>query len=170
MTTPDPAAAKATARTTRAVPRALPRLLPLLFPFLPQPARIAASILTAATTIATALAWAGGLGNAGIVAGLRPVPLFAALVLTGFTVAAAALPRYAYRWLQRHDWPTDPSILLSFGAHILPGGALIVLLNVADGPSSTILAGVSAFGAVLWFVHEALTARRIHETATTDSG
>ncbi|NKE59705.1 hypothetical protein FXN61_23995 [Lentzea sp. PSKA42] len=146
------------------------RSLTVLFPFLPPVARVGAAGLLAATVVATALAWAGGLGGAGIVSGLRPVPLFAALTLTGGSIAAATLPRYAYRYLQAHDWHRadpnrDPSFLV-VSAHLIFAVLQIVLISVTTGaPSGSILAGVSMLGAVLWTVHEALTARRIDELA-----
>lgn len=148
--------------------RTVMRLLTALFPFLPPAARIGAAALLVASLAATVLAWAGGLGGAGIASGLRPVPLFAALTLSGGTIAAATLPRYAYRYLQARDWHradsrTDPFYLV-IGAHVIFIGLQITLLSVTNGaPSSSILAGVSTLGAILWIVHEALMARQIDE-------
>lgn len=155
----------------RSVPRLFKRLVIVLFPFLSVPARIAAAVLTAAMILTTVLAWMGTLGGAGISSGLRPVPMFAALVLTGTSIAAATLPRYAYNWLEKRGWPADDFAFgdLLFpvvGSHVILLGLQIILLNLSENhPSSQIMAGVAAVGVVLWIVHEALRAYRIHQEA-----
>lgn len=121
------------------------------------------------SVIPLVLAWAGALGGAGITSGLRPVPLFAALLLTGLTIAAAAIPRYTYRYLQARNWDrADPASIARevqiIGAHMILVVVQIVLVASSnDMPSSSILAGVSMLGTVLWGVHEALAARKIYE-------
>ncbi|GAA2679960.1 MULTISPECIES: hypothetical protein [Actinosynnema] len=170
MTLSDKAARPDKPRRGEGVREAARRLTVLLFPFLPGPARLGAAALAVATIVATALAWAGALGGAGISSGLtRPVPVFAALTLTGATIAAACLPRYAYHWCQARNWPDGPAVtFLVVGAHVFLLALQNALLNrAAEG--SAVLAGVSAVGALLWVVHEALRAYAIHQRTGHDT-
>lgn len=172
MATPESATpAPARARISTSARAAVPRLLVATFPYLPTPARVASTVLAVAVIAATALAWIATLGGAGITSGLRPVPLFAALVLTGATIAAAVLPRYAYSWLESRDWfPGGEGFAVAItvlGAHVILGSLELTLLGASvRQPSGAIMAGVSAVGTVLWIVHEALRAYAVRQLAT----
>lgn len=149
----------------------------VLFPFLPPPARIGALALIVVTIVADMLAWLGNLGGKGVASGLRPVPLFGAVALTGFTVASAALPRIVYDWLQRRHWApgctrsSDPvmddaftDVCSVFGSHLVLAGLTIAAMTNANGaPSRVALSGIAGVGVLLWVVHEALRARKIYE-------
>lgn len=172
MATPESATpATAHGRVSTSVRAVVPRLLVAMFPYLPTPARIASTVLTVAVIAATALAWMASLGGAGIMSGLHLAPLFAALGLTGATIAAAVLPRYAYAWLESHDWfPGGEGFAVAItvlGAHVILGCLELTLLDATvHQPSGAAMAGLSGVGTVLWIVHEALRAYAVHQRAT----
>lgn len=57
------------------------------------------------TVAAGALAWISNISGTGVLLALqRPIPVFTGVMLTAFTVAAAAIPRAVYAWLQRASW------------------------------------------------------------------
>lgn len=165
---PEHSSARSRIRSVRALPETL-------FPFLPGPARLACIGLAGATVVADLLAWVGNLGGEGIASGLRPVPLFGAVMLCAFTVAAAAVPRVVYAWLHRQFWSADspgdrddftPQFFSFLGAHAPLGGLLIAVGGFThDAPSRLLMAAIACIGGFFWAVHEGLLGYRRRENA-----
>jgi hypothetical protein len=98
----------------------------LLFPFLPIPAAVGCTLLAAATVAARGIAWYGNVAHSTGVA----LGVFVAVALTGFTLAAAGLPRVTYAWLDRDHWFADgEGVTPAFG---LSGGHLPLAGNVGS--------------------------------------
>jgi hypothetical protein len=121
--------------------------------------------LVAATIVATGLAWWGNTSTASTAG--RIVGAFLAVTLTGFTIAAAALPRVTYAWLERKDWPfSDGNGVAVVGSHVLLVVFAITNVDLARGhPAYTSAGAVGAVGAALWAIHEALSAKKTHDDA-----
>lgn len=138
----------------------LRKTLTAFFPYFPVPGGVVAMLLVLATATCTVLAWLSVFSNSGIIAALRPVPIFASLAFTGLMAAAAVLPRYTYRHIRDLN-SFDESILAKrFGAHVIIVALQVVLLVLVSGPSGRTFACVSALGILLWLVHDAAVARK----------
>lgn len=152
-------------RRVLAACRGLPQTLA---PLLPGPAQLGVTVLAAATAAAAAIAWYGNtLDSAG-----RLSAIFLAVVLTGFTLMTAALPRVTYAWLERRGWTGEETVMASIlGAHLPLGGFASVNAALADSHRNIAgMAWIGFIGAVLWALHEALLAYANHDPEPHDTG
>jgi uncharacterized membrane protein len=128
-----------------------------------------ALILAAATIVASAIAWYGNNATSGF--GLA---LFVSIMLTAFSVASASVLRIIYKWSNRRQWgfPDTPlPILATVGAHIPLLVFVIINQTIVVNHHKTYVgaAAIGLIGALLWFLHEGLRAKKEYEILKDES-